>query len=58
MVKDILSKNVKYIIGPRIGERLLVYVAVFEDDKRFEDAKYIDSLAKMVKREIENSLPI
>ena len=58
VVKDILSKNVKYIIGPRIGERLLVYVAVFEDDKRFEDAKYIDSLAKMVKREIENSLPI
>ena len=55
VVSETLRKNVKYIIGPKIGERLLVYIPVMDDDVRFEDEKFIISLAKIVKREIESA---
>lgn len=58
VVSDVLKKNVKHIVGPRIGERLLIYVSVFDDDVRFEDDKFIISLSKMIKREIENEFNI
>ena len=47
-----LKKSIKYILGPCIGERQLIYVPVYKEDLRFTDGKYVDELADIIKNAV------
>lgn len=57
-IVSILKKNIKYVMGPCIGERLLIYIPVYENDIRFADEKYRIDLAGIISDEIKNIFDI
>lgn len=58
LIVTTMKRSIKCVIGPCIGDRLLIYIPVYENDIRFSDDRYILELVRLVKEEIVNKYSI
>ncbi|MBE5936373.1 MAG: helix-turn-helix domain-containing protein [Lachnospiraceae bacterium] len=58
IVQNVLEPLVKHVIGPRISNKLLVYVSVSEGDIRFNNDKYIKEISTTIKKNLEEKLKV
>ena len=58
VVKEVIKDQVKYVMGPRIANKVLIYVSVEDNDRRFVDDKFTLDLATSLKSKFENKLKL